>query len=68
MYNLDKGLQDSDFVFLRKSDLGKKVRDHVKAALEKDRYGVFARRKDFVLLKRGHDPSANAELKRDWRL
>lgn len=59
------GPQDADYILVRKSDRGI---DRLRPVLDGDDYGVLERRGEFALLKKGHDPSGNAKLRKDFGL
>jgi uncharacterized membrane protein len=68
-YSMRAGPQGADFVLAGKFDLGvADTRSSLVKALNSNEYGVWQRRGEFAIFKRGHDTSGNAELRRDWGL
>jgi len=68
-YTLRRGTHDADYMVARKSELKLNATlPSVKEALKSGAYGVVGRYGDFVVFKRGADPSQNAEIMKEWRL
>ena len=69
MFTMRHGPQNADFVLASSKELKlSRTRPTLKAALESGQYGVVKRSAEFVLLKRGADPSQNKQLVLDWQL
>lgn len=67
IYAARYGPYDAEYYLASSKELDlKQTRPKLKEALESKRYGVLFRKGDFALMKRGHDPSGNAELIADW--
>ncbi|MBX3129166.1 MAG: DUF2079 domain-containing protein [Polyangiaceae bacterium] len=59
------GPQDAEYLLVSQKDFDAKL---MVPALDRGEYGVLARRGHFALLKKGHDTSGNAALRKDWKL
>ena len=71
MYSMRRGPQRAEYILAWRKDLRlERTRPSLQVAVGKKRYGVVARRwrGEFALLKKGHDPSGNEQLMKDWRL
>ncbi len=69
LYSMRKGPQGAEYVLAWRHDLGlERTKPTFKKTVKGTEYGVLERRGGFVLLKKGHDPSGNAELAEDWGL
>jgi uncharacterized membrane protein len=69
IYAMRAGTQNADYLLIesRKLKLGR-TRESLRKALESRQYGLLARRADFGLFKKGHDPSKNAQIIQEWGL
>ncbi|MET0792494.1 MAG: DUF2079 domain-containing protein [Polyangiaceae bacterium] len=69
MFTMRHGPQSADYVLASSKELKlSRTKPTLKAALESDQYGVLRRSGEFVLLKKGADPSQNKQLVLDWQL
>jgi hypothetical protein len=53
-YTLKITAEDADFILLHKHHIDSDLRQRVRSAMEDNRYGIFARKGLFVLLKKNH--------------
>jgi hypothetical protein len=67
-YSMRNGPQGAEYILGGKNDGVEGERAHLGRMLANGEYGVWQRRGEFVILKRGFDTSKNEELRRDWRL
>jgi uncharacterized membrane protein len=67
-YSMRNGPQGAQFIIAGKDDGVERERANLAGVLAGRDYGIVERRGDFVLLKKGVDPSRNAALAREWRL
>ncbi len=69
MYALRRGVYDAEFMLASQKELDyEQTRPLFTKSVKEGHYGVLKRVGEFVLLRRGHDTSANADLIRDWKL
>jgi uncharacterized membrane protein len=69
MYALRRGVYDAEYILAARNELDfEQTRKLFTHAVKSNEYGVVKRVGDFVLLQKGHDPSGNAALIRDWKL
>ena len=69
MYAMRRGLYGAEYILASRKELDfESTRKFFTKAVKGLEYGVVKRAADFVVLKKGHDPSGNADLIRDWKL
>jgi uncharacterized membrane protein len=69
IYSMRDGARDAEWILASSKELGlSKTRPRLKKVVEDGSYGVYARRADFAVLKKGHDASGNAQLLADWKI
>jgi uncharacterized membrane protein len=69
MYAMRTGPHGAEYILGSGKELKiSHTRETMKAAIESGEYGVLKRVGEFALLKRGLDPSQNAQLLSDWQL
>jgi uncharacterized membrane protein len=61
-YSLRGSLYDAEYLLLHTAAMGPREKDLVRPAVERKEFGLVARREKFLLMKKGHDTSKNAEI------
>lgn len=61
-YSLRGSLYDAEYLLLHTAAMGPREKQLVNAAIERNQFGLLARKDRFLLFKRGHDTSRNAEV------
>lgn len=68
-YSMRRGTHGAEYLIARASELRlDRTRSVLYDALRTNEYGVFHRVGEFVLFKKGHDPSGNQALIDEWKL
>jgi uncharacterized membrane protein len=68
MYAMRQGPHGAEFILASSRELGlENTKKKLKEALENKSYGLVARKADFALFKKGHDPSHNERILREWK-
>lgn len=69
MYAMRRGLYNAEYILASNKELDfESTRKVFTQGVKSGEYGVVKRLADFVVLKKGHDTSGNADLIRDWKL
>ncbi|MFC1642993.1 DUF2079 domain-containing protein, partial [Myxococcota bacterium] len=69
LFTMRHGPHGAEYILASKNELGlHSTRPTLTEALESQKYGVVKRVGDFAVMRRGHDPSLNRALIRDWGL
>ncbi len=69
MYAMRRGLYGAEYILASRRELDfESTRKFFTKGVKGREYGVIKRAADFVVLKKGHDTSGNADLIRDWKL
>jgi uncharacterized membrane protein len=61
-YSLRGSLYDAEYLLLHTAAMGPREKQLVLPAVERKEFGLVARKEKFLLLKKGHDPSKNADI------
>ncbi len=69
LYSLRRGAQGAEYLLARRTDLDvERTKPELASALGRGEYGVLARQGEFALLRKGHQGTETAALRREWGL